>query len=192
MTKKKKIMLMLAFIVIVLVILDFILEKEIHVKKELGIDQNVEVVWEVMGKQYAQVHKWSSNFKDSKPGGNSRFSGLDYSERITLTDRGETVQELDSFNSTTHTLAYHITKGAPSIAKHASSVWSLDNIDQNKTKVGIEFNLVTKGLLGFLMASKIKKGIGKSASEIAEELKYYVETGQPHPRKMETIKNQNN
>jgi hypothetical protein len=192
MTKKKKIMLILAVIVGVLIGLNFILEKQIHIKKELEISQNVEVVWEIMGKQFAQVDQWSTNFKTSKPGGSSTFAGLEYSERITLTNRGETIQVLDSFDSTKHKLTYHITKGKPGIAKQASAVWSLNTIDANKSTVILEFDMTTKGLLGFLMTPLIKKGIGKSASEIAEDLKYYVENGEPHPRKVEAIKNQNN
>jgi hypothetical protein len=141
-----------------------------------------------MRNQFAEVHLWSTNFKDSKSGGNSKFAGLDYSERVTVTDRGETIQELDVFDSTTHALSYHITKGAPSIAKHASAVWSLNSDEANKTTVVLVFNLETKGVLGFLMTPLIKKGIGKSATEIAEELKYYVENGKPHPRKVSKSK----
>ena len=134
---------------------------KIHVQKQLIIEKNVEDVWEVMGNQFAQVHLWSTNFKDSKPSGRSKFSGIDYSERITETNRGETIQELDSFDSTTHTLAYHISKGAPSIANHASAVWSLKNNAANKTTVIIEFNMETKGFIGLLMTPLIKKGMGK-------------------------------
>lgn len=152
--------------------------------KELIIDKNIELVWEIMGNQFAQVHLWSTNFKDSKSGGSAKFSGIDYSERITQTNRGETVQELDAFDSINHSLAYHITKGAPGIAKRASAVWSLRGEGENKTKVVLEFNMETKGFLGALLSPLIKKGMGKSALEIAEDLKYYVENGNPHPRKV--------
>lgn len=184
MTKRKKIMLALTLTVSLLFALNFLLEKQIHVKQELGINQNVEVIWEIMGKQFDEVHKWSSNFKNSKPGGKPKFPDLDYSQRLTITDRGETVQVLDSFDSDSYTLSYHITKGAPGIAKQAGAIWSLNIINPNKTKVVLEFKMVTQGLIGFLMTPIIKKGIKNSASEIAEELKYYVENGKPHPRKL--------
>lgn len=179
-------MYILAIILAIVLGLYFVMDKKIHLQKEMVIHKKVEEVWEVMGNQFAQVHLWSTNFKDSKPGGSSKFPGLNYSERITLTDRGETIQELDSFDSTTHTLAYHITKGAPSIAKQASAIWSLNSVDANTTVVVLEFNMVTKGFLGFLMTPLIKMGMGKSAIEIAEDLKYYVENGDPHPRKVKS------
>ncbi len=176
---KKKLLYIVPIILAVIISLYFIMDKKIHVKKELEINKNVEEVWEVMGNQFAQVHLWSSNFKESKPGGSSKFPGLDYSERITVTDRGETVQVLDSFDASAHRLAYHISTGAPKIAKHASAVWSLRSENEAKTTVIIEFDMETKGLLGFIMTPLIKKRIGKSAVEIAEDLKNYVENGNP-------------
>jgi hypothetical protein len=162
------------------------MDKKIHVQKELSIDKNVEEVWEIMGNQFAQVHLWSTNFKDSKPGGIAKFQGIDYSERITITERGETIQALDAFDTTTHSLAYHISKGAPVIAKRASAVWSLTSEGPNKTTVVLAFDMETKGFLGFLMTPLIKKGMEKAALEIAEDLKHYVENGTPSPRKEST------
>ncbi|MEZ7930838.1 MAG: hypothetical protein QMC21_04870, partial [Flavobacteriales bacterium] len=38
--------------------------------------------------------------------------------RATITDRGETIQLLDSFDPRNYRLAYHITKGMPGITKN--------------------------------------------------------------------------
>lgn len=163
------------------------MNKKISVKKTLPINKNAAEVWEVMGNQFADVHLWSTNFKASKAGGNSAFSGIDYSERITVTDRGETIQKLDSFDPIAFKLAYHISKGAPGIAKKASAIWSLEKEKDDKTNVVLEFNMEPKGFLGWLLSPLIKKGMGKSANEIAEDLKYYVENGTPHPRKLKKV-----
>ena len=119
---------------------------------------------------------------DSKPGGEKRFKGIDYSYRATITDRGETIQLLDAFNSENYRLAYHITKGIPGIAKSASGVWSLKPLKNDQTIVSIEFEMEVKNILGYLLSPMIKLKIGKSAEEIAEELKYYMENGKAHPR----------
>ena len=176
----------LGIILLIVLGLYFLMDKKIQVSQEMIIDKPVEEVWKVMGNQFAQVHLWSSNFKDSKPGGMAKFPGLDHSERITITERGETIQALDAFDSVAHSLSYHISKGAPSIAKDASAIWSLESTAPDQTKVLLEFNMETKGL-GFLMTPMIKKGMGQSAKEIAEDLKYYLENGQPHPRNSEGI-----
>lgn len=175
-----------AVIVLLFAGLYLLAEKNIHVKKELVINADINAVWEVMGTQFTRVHLWSTNFKDSKAGGKPKLPGLDYLHRITQTDRGETIQELDEFDSDNYRLTYHISKGAPEIAKTALGIWSLAPIESNTTRVILEFKLETNGFKGFLMSPVIKLKLGKSAIEIAEELKFYVENGAPHPRKIES------
>lgn len=103
---------------------------------------------------------------------------------MTVTDRGETIQTLDSFETKSFSLTYHITKGAPGIAKVASAKWYLKNIEVGKTMVVLEFYMETKGLMGVILSPLINKGMGKSATEIAEDLKFYIENRKPHPRKL--------
>ena len=180
-------MITTALIIIILIItLSVIGQRKIHVKKELSINDNVSNVWAVMGEQFGEVHLWSSNFKDSKPGGIKQFEGINYSQRITVTDRGETIQVLDAYDSTNYRLAYHITKGLPGIAKTAEGIWSLKPMQNKQTMVVLEFNMESKNMLGYLLSPIIKLKLGKSAEEIAEELKYYIENGSAHPRNVET------
>jgi hypothetical protein len=182
MSRKKKLIIILPLLIILLVGLNTMLEETITIKQELSIDKNVEAVWDVMGNQFGEVHLWSSNFIESKPGGDKIFEGIGYSNRITLTERGETIQALDAFDTTNYSLSYHITKGAPAIAKKASAVWSLKSISKNETIVILEFELITKGVIGYVMASKINNKIEAAAKGLAEELKFYVETNTPHQR----------
>jgi hypothetical protein len=191
-TKLKKIMIIvIAVIVVLLGGLYIMAEKSIQVRAELIIDKDIDAVWEVMGTQYTQVHLWSTNFKDSKAGGNPKLPGLNYLHRITQTGRGETIQELDKFDIDNYTLTYHISKGAPEIAKTAVGIWSLAPVESNKTKVILEFELETNGFKGLMLSSIVKLKLGKSAMELAEELKFYVENGEAHPRKIESKLNQN-
>ena len=67
-----------AVIVILLGGIYLMAEKNIHVKKEFVINENINAVWEVMGTQYTKVHLWSTNFKNSKAGGNPKLPGINY------------------------------------------------------------------------------------------------------------------
>jgi hypothetical protein len=182
-TKTNPIMITTVLIIAIpLLILGIIGQRKIHVKRELTINKNIDEVWEVLGKQFGEVHLWSSNFKDSKPGGDKKFDGIDYSFRATITDRGETIQLLDAFDPGNYRLAYHITKGMPGIAKSASGIWSLKPLENNQVTVVIEFDMEIKNMLGYLLSPLVKLKIGKAADEIAEELKYYMENGKAQPR----------
>ena len=151
------------------------------IKVELTINKSIQEVWEVMGNQYGSADKWSSNFKTSKPGGEAKFSGLEYSLRDTTTDRGNTIQELTAFDPNKYTLSYVITKGAPEIAKMAGADWSLVGESENVTMLSMDFIMEPKMPLNAEMETKLKMGLTASVKELAEELKFYMETGQPHP-----------
>jgi len=153
------------------------------------INKNIADVWNVMGSQFAEVHLWSSNFNNSKPGGAIKFKGLEYSKRITLTERGETIQELDEFDASNHTLSYHITKGIPEVAEVANGKWFLIKQDEKSTQVVFEFMMEPKAFVKSEMITKIEKGLSHSAECFVEELKHYLETGKAHSRNKEQINN---
>jgi hypothetical protein len=166
-------------------------KNDMNVKAELTIEKNISEVWEVMGNQFADVHKWSSNFKESKPGGPQKFEGINYSLRETITDRGITIQVLETFDPKNFSLKYHITEGMPEVAKSAYSTWSLEALSSEKTLVALDFGMESKVSLNEEMKSKIKNGLKSSAMQIAEELKYYMEKGIPHPAKTNQLSNKN-
>jgi hypothetical protein len=151
------------------------------IKVELTINKSIQEVWEVMGNKFGYADKWSSNFKTSKPGGEAKFNGLDYSLRDTVTDRGNTIQELTAFDPNKYTLSYVITKGAPEIAKMAGADWSLISESKNVAMLSMDFIMEPKMPLNAEMETKLKMGLTASVKELAEELKFYLETGKPHP-----------
>jgi len=189
MTRKKKRIFGVSLLILILIFMsNFFISYTVEVKQELIINVNIDSTWQVMGTQFSEVDLWCANFIKSEAGGNKRFSEIDYSTRITLTTKGENTQELDDFDPTNHLLKYHITDGKPGIAKEASAIWSLVDLGLNKTKVVFEFKLVTKGWIGLVMSGKIRSSIKSTSFEIAEELKYYMEKGTAHPRKIESLK----
>jgi hypothetical protein len=152
-----------------------------NVKAELTIEKSIREVWEIMGNQFGDVHKWSSNFKESKPGGPQKFEDINYSLRETITDRGITIQVLETFDPKNFILKYYITEGLPEIAKSAHATWFLKQISEHKTRVVMDFELEPKAPLNAVMASKIKMGLKASTTVLAEELKYFMENGKPLP-----------
>ncbi len=151
-----------------------------EIKVQARINRPIAEVWEIMGQQFAQAHLWSSNFKTSQPGGEPKFEGLAYSHRDTTTDRGNTIQELTAFDPAAFSLSYEITQGAPPIAKRAASTWYLTETAEG-TVVHMDSIMEPKMELTEEMAAKIHMGLTASFQQLADELKYYVEKGKPHP-----------
>jgi hypothetical protein len=189
MTRKKKRGFGISLLILALLfIANFFISYTVDVKQELTINANIDSTWQVMGIEFSEVDLWCANFIESEAGGNKKFNGIDYSTRVTVTEKGDNTQDLDEFDSAKRLLKYHITDGKPSIAREASAVWSLVDLGLNKTKVVLEFKFVAKGWIGLLMSGKVRSGINGTSAEIAEELKYYMENGTAHPRKIESLK----
>ena len=158
-----------------------------NIKAEVTIAKPIAEAWEVMGNQFDRPDRWSSNFHTSEGGGSSRFAGTEYGYRKTTTDRGEIIQELEAFDPEQYSFAYRITKGAPPVAESASAVWSLHAQGANETLATLDFTMIPKAGLPPEILAKIEMGIKASTQQLAEELKYYVENGQPHPNKLAAI-----
>lgn len=162
------------------------------VSVELMIERPIQEVWEVMGNQFGHVAKWSSNFHSSEPGGEPKFGGIPFSQRNTFTDRGETIQVLEAFDAENFTFSYRITKGLPPVADMAKSTWYLKQVDAGKTIAAMDYYMDPKPTVPGEMLEKIEKGLGMSALALVEELKFYLENGEPHPRKLESTQKTSN
>ena len=151
-----------------------------EIKVNVTINKSISDVWEVMGNQFAHAHLWSSNFQTSKPGGKAKFEGIDFSLRDTTTPNGNTIQELTAFDAKDYSLEYEITAGKPEIAKFVSSHWYLKETPEG-TLVCMDSIMEPKMDLPAEMEAKIQMGLTASFNQLANELKYYVENGEPHP-----------
>lgn len=64
-----------------------------------------------------------------------------------------------------------------------ASTWKLIELANRNTQLEITIELKTGGFIGAVFKGALKKKISKLYSETAEEFKYYLENGQPYPRK---------
>ena len=151
-----------------------------EIKVQVTINKPIADVWEVMGNQFGHAHLWSSNFQSSKPGGEAKFKGIDYSYRDTTTPNGNTIQELTEFDAKNFSLSYEIKTGRPEIARFVSSHWYLEESAEGII-VYMDSVMEPKMELPAEMAEKIQLGLMASFNQLANELKYYLENGVPHP-----------
>ena len=156
------------------------------VRNEIIIEKSVKDAWEVMGNGFTQIHLWASFFKDSKSAGESKFDGIDFSARDVIVEGGENTHTLDVFDAENHVLAYTVTAGAPAFANKAEAVWALESFDENSCKASISVNMELKDMVPVGKASEVSTWLTQSADNMLEEMKYYLETGNLHERKINT------
>jgi hypothetical protein len=154
------------------------------VRNEIIIEKNAQDTWKVMGNQFDQIHVWASFFIDSKPVGEKKFNEIALSGRDVVVQNGENTHSLDVFDSENHLLSYTVTAGAPPFANKAEAKWSLEVIEENKSRAIIEVNMQLKDALPEEKVSEVNMWLNKSSQDMLEEMKCYVETGKLHERKM--------
>jgi len=154
-----------------------------EIKTHITINKSAIETWEVMGKQFANIHEWASFFISSKPSGESKFEGINYAARETVVLNGENTHTLDVFDNANHTLSYTVTAGAPPFADKASAEWSLESTGENTCQASITVFMELKEMVPAEKRTEVEMWLKKSSEEMLDDMKHYLETGNVHPRK---------
>lgn len=157
-----------------------------NIKKQVIIDKPIVEVWDVVGKQFGEIDKWASVIYKSKVSGESKLKDVAFSIRSTDTTQGSTKQEIIEFSNDNYSLKYKAISGTPFFIKDMNASWVLSEESNNSTKVVMNMEVELKGLIGVILTPVAKLKLGKLGSELMGDLKYYLEKGKPHPRKVQS------
>ena len=156
------------------------------IMKSLIINKPIDDVWEVLGNQFNKIDQWASLILKSNVSGNPTLAGVDYSIRDTQTTSGPTQQKLTAFDAKNFKIAYKATAGTPPFFKSVNAAWSLSKNGATSTQLILDFEVKFKGLF-FILAPLVKIKLSKVGDELMDDLKYYVENGEPSIRKKNTL-----
>lgn len=155
------------------------------IKQELIIDASIDMAWLVLGPQFADAYKWASSIKHSEARDNKSINGSTCSERgCNVKGIGDIKEKLLQYSEAEHSLSYQVYEGMPKMVKYAVNNWKLISTPDGKTKLEMQIEMKTGGMMGKMMKGTMKRKMTKLSKEVAEEFKYFVETERPHPRKI--------
>jgi len=163
--------------------------------KKAIVNADADKVWGVFAHGFNDAYKWmaSVNHSFAKNNGES-FEGCQSDGRVCeLSPDGKGIKASEQFlayseENKTATIRIDFLD-APSFfpVKFNTLEFSLKEIDGGKSEMTWKFCSNIK-LLGFVLWPLLRLGFGKFIEDIMEELKFYVETGTPHPRKIKAMK----
>ncbi len=147
---------------------------------------SAEAVWAEVAENYAGAHEWSSaiasiEFEDAGDGkiGDVRacfIPGLG----------GATREVITRYDEDTFTYAYTIEEGMPPFVTTNEATWSATPIDDNTSEVTVTINFQTAPGVPPQAIAMARSQFYFFAGMGIDELKYFLENGQPHPREMAT------
>ncbi|WP_422858877.1 SRPBCC family protein [Flagellimonas sp. S174] len=164
-------------------------EKEPNVvaTAETIINAPIDEVWAVLAEDWAAIGKWSSGVSHSQ-GFGAPIGGSEYSVRaceITAAGFDDTKEEILEYDGDDYLITYQLADGLPGFVKDAINVWTLEETPGG-TLIKGKTTMRATGVMGFMMKGMMKGATRKTLESMARELKYYVETGELHPDKIES------
>lgn len=153
----------------------------IEIKLSTEIKKSAEECWQVFGGGYADISKWKSGMSSSEaegePFGDSpigsrklKASGLTFSEKLV------------HFNNTERAFTYEVI-GLPFVVKGARNEWKFTD-NEGIATLHMNLNLQMANGFAWLLGGLLKKNMTKEMGKLHQEFKYFMENGEPHPRKV--------
>ena len=155
---------------------------------EIYIDAPIEKIWEVLALDFGGIGKWASGVNRSV-GSGAGINGSLCSERaceISAVGFNDTKERILVLDNEQHILRYSLFHGLPGFVKNAENEWQLKQ-EGDRIQVTAKTEMRATGLMGWMMRGFMRNSTKKVLKNMAEEFKHYVETGKPHPRKIEAI-----
>ncbi|MBN8718445.1 MAG: SRPBCC family protein [Sediminibacterium magnilacihabitans] len=157
------------------------------IEKEIIVNKDIESAWNVIGTQFADAYKWASPVNHSE-GSGAGINGSTCSQRGCATTMGKLKEKILQYSSENHLISWQAVQGMPSMVKFAKNTWTLTSIEQNKTKVNMKMDIEVGGLMGFLMQPMMKMQMSSMGNTLTSDFKYYLEKGQPSPKKVKAMR----
>lgn len=140
----------------------------------------VDQVWEVLAERFADVGTWASTIPHSH--------GIELTDgtqgrvcATTLPGIDQVTERMLDRGDTAHTLSY-LGAGLPFWMGDARNHWYATAIDAERTRVGFRPEVRPHGF-GRLLAPIMLRDGGRMAVILLDDLRMYLETGRPSPRK---------
>ena len=162
--------------------------------KTINVNSSPEKVWETFAHGFNDAHIWMASVSHSFAQTNGdKFDGA-HSEghicELSLDGKGMKASEkflaYDENNKTATVQVDFVNTPFIFPVKFNTLDFSIHEIGTDKSEMTWVFQSNIKPL-GLLLWPLLRLGFGKFVGDIMEELQYFVETGNPHPRKQKAM-----
>lgn len=154
---------------------------------ETIIRKPIQEVWEVLGGQFAEAHRWASGLHHSEGFGQRGRQAICDERACDINGMGWVREKVIEFDPQSHVLAYDVIGGFPFFVKSGKNRWQLV-AEGVQTRVIMKAEIETQGIVGMLMRPMLGMQMGQLLRITTDDLKYFLEEGQVHPRKAEALK----
>jgi hypothetical protein len=164
---------------------------------DLIITAPAEQIWEVIGRRFDRIGDWATAIQHSTalPNAAATTAGsvLPVARAVHAPVPGrvcrtgirlvpQVTEILIAYDDVNRTLTYQAS-GLPAFVILARNTWTVTAIDAHHSRVSLRARFDTAGPLGLLGRWAILAQTRRTGRHLTEDLRHYVQTGQPSPRK---------
>lgn len=161
----------------------------IQIKGQVLIDVSAEKAWRVLAHDYGQIGQWATAIAASET-----LTASDGPREAPCSGRvcnapgfGKVRENFTYYDEAGMRFGYIATSGLPGFITHAENNWTVRALADNQCEATFRGEIDLAWLPGLFMAPLFKFQMKRLTSQTAEELKYFLEHDQPHPRKQKQL-----
>jgi|GEM_PF-1172275 len=156
------------------------------ISSSIYIETSIDHLWQKTALEFDKIGIWSASLDHSSAGNTgNEFPGISCTERVCSPNQkglSKTVERIIDVKAEQYQFTYEIAQGLPSFVGYATNTWQLEP-EGNGVRMSMTAKMELKGFLAWLMGGIMERKMENLLNENLEELKYYVEHGEVHPRK---------
>ena len=156
-----------------------------NVIRSLNVNAPAEKLWEILAENYDRVGEWTSEIQASSPN-----PDLPVGEgRVCSTPGfGDVKETITSYDEGRRAFGYSADiSSMPFFVREIGNDWQVEAKGGDQSVVHMHMQARLMPVFAQVMGPFLKRQMSKSADTILEELKYYAEKGEIHPRKVKAL-----
>lgn len=162
-----------------------------HITRQATINAPAEDVWTVVAHEFDRIGLWATAVPASREATDPASPvGCPVGGRTCRTAMGmfpEVQERIVAYDEAGRTLTYEPVRGMPGFVASARSTWRVVAIDDRRSRVSFAATVTTSGITGQLLGLAIRVQMGRAGARVLNDLRHYVEHGQPSPRKQRQL-----
>jgi polyketide cyclase/dehydrase/lipid transport protein len=166
----------------------------LHLKNHITINAPAKKVWRVLAHEFDTIGQWASAIPTSQPVPDVPVpAGAQVGGRVcaTAVPGFAAVQEtFTSYDEPSMHFSYQATEGRPWFLKLAENHWAVRSLGPQTSLVEARAELDVRLFPGLFLAPLLNLQMSRVGAQSLEELKYYVEHDESHPRKLKARQKQ--
>ncbi|GLR70206.1 SRPBCC family protein [Agaribacter marinus] len=161
-----------------------------HLRNEIPVSVSSKRAWEVMGEEFGNIGLWVASLESSHlvgdlgVGAHRVCNGLGFGPFPPSIVK----EKLVHFDPQKREFSYELTEGNPWFITHARNNWTITSVDENNSIIKAH---AVVDIIWFMrpLAWVLPALLKKQLALFTEELSYFIESGNIHPRKQQVLGN---